>query len=92
MAPSSSTTRAFSVLPTVASTRMPRARATWIACVPIPPAPPWTRRVSPSRAAAAMNTLENTVAATSGSPAAATGSTPSGSGSTCSHGATARSA
>ena len=43
------------------------ALATWMACVPMPDAPPCTRNVSPSRRWASWPTFDQTVQATSGS-------------------------
>ena len=63
-------------LPAVATTRAPSACASWIANVPMPPAPPWTRKTSSGRSPAIMNTLDQTVQATSGRAAAVTRSTP----------------
>lgn len=48
--------------------------------VPIPLDPPCTSSVSPGRRWATMNTLDQTVAVTSGSAAAVTRSTPLGTG------------
>ena len=49
----------------------PRAAlASWIAKVPMPPAPPCTRKRSPGCSPATMNTFDQTVQATSGSAAA----------------------
>ncbi len=64
-------------------TRAPIWLASWIAIVPIPPAPPWTRNVSSGVSPPTMNTLDQTVVVTSGSAAAVTRSTPSGTGITC---------
>ena len=62
------------------NTRAPYAAASWIANVPMPPAPPCTSSVSSGRRPAIMKTLDHTVHATSGSAAAVTRSTPSGTG------------
>ena len=91
-APSERQNSSFSAVPPVVATRAPRAWASWIANVPMPPAPPWTRNVSSGRRPATMNTLDHTVAATSGSAAAVTRSTPSGTGMTCPAGTATRSA
>ena len=57
----------------------PRARGpSWIAIVPMPPAPPWTSRCSRGRSPATMKTFDQTVQATSGSAAAVTRSIPAG--------------
>ena len=64
-------------------TRWPSAGASWTAKLPIPPAPPWTRNDSPSASRAVIHTLDQTVAATSGSDAASTSDTPSGTGMSC---------
>ena len=44
----------FAAEPAVHSTRAPSRFATWIACVPMPEAPPCTRNVSPSRRCAEL--------------------------------------
>ena len=62
--------------------RRGRARAGWRRCRSRP-APPCTSSVSPGCRPATMNTLDQTVQATSGSAAAVTRSTPSGSGISC---------
>ena len=62
----------------------------WIAIVPMPPAPPCTRKVSPGCSPAIMKTLDHTVHATSGSAAAVTTSMPSGIGITCPAGTATR--
>ena len=56
----------------------------------MPPAPPCTSNVSPERRPATIITLDQTVAATSGSAAAVTRSTPSGFGITCPAGTATR--
>ena len=38
----------FSAEPAVAKTRAPKAWASWIAVVPMPEEPPWTRKRSPA--------------------------------------------
>ena len=68
--------------PAVARTRAPKARASWIAVVPIPLVPPWTSSVSPSRSPPRSNTLAHTVKNVSGTAAAWTTSRPSGSAGT----------
>ena len=73
-------TASFSAVPAVVTTRAPSACASWMAIVPMPPAPPWTRKTSSGRSPATMNTLDHTVQATSGSAAAVTRSTPAGTG------------
>ena len=70
----------FSAVPAVVNTRAPSWVASWIAKLPMPPAPPCTSSTSPGCSAATMNTIDHTVHATSGSAAAATRSTPSGTG------------
>ena len=89
-APSSRHRASFSGLPAVAITRAPSAFVSWIANVPMPPAPPWTRNVSPARRPATIITFDHTVAATSGRAAAVTRSTPSGRGITCPAGTATR--
>jgi hypothetical protein len=79
-APSDRQVASLSSEPAVAATVAPSACASWIAIVPIPPAPPCTRNVSPGWRPAIMNTLDHTVAATSGSADAVTRSTPAGTG------------
>jgi hypothetical protein len=37
----------FALVPAVAITLQPKAFATWIVAMPVPPAPAWTRTVSP---------------------------------------------
>ena len=54
-----------------------------MANVPMPPAPPCTRKCSSGCSPATMKTFDHTVQATSGSAAAVTRSTPSGTGITC---------
>ena len=44
----------FSAEPAVAKTRAPKARASWMAVVPMPLAPPWTRSDSPGGEPAAL--------------------------------------
>src|SRR3989304_2212117 len=45
---------AFSFELTVASTRQPSLFPSWMQAIPTPPAPPWTRTVSPGAASALM--------------------------------------
>ncbi len=82
----------FSSEPAVANTRAPNARAIWIAVVPMPLVPPWTRNDSPLRSRPRSKTFIHTVKNVSGIPAAATRSTPPGSGRHCTSGATQYSA
>ena len=56
---------------TVAVTRAPAARASWIAAVPTPPAPPCTSSRSPGRSSACTKTASCAVVKTSGRPPAA---------------------
>src|SRR3954468_14470779 len=89
-APSARHRSSFSGEPAVASTRAPTAWASWMAKLPMPPAPPWTRNVSPERSPATIITLDHTVPATSGSAAAVVSSTPSGIGISCPAGTATR--
>ena len=79
-APRSAHTASFPALPAVVKTVADSALASWIANVPMPPAPPCTSSVSPGWRPAIMNTLDQTVQATSGIDPAATRSRPSGIG------------
>ena len=65
---------------TVAVTRAPAARASWIAAVPTPPAPPCTSRCSPGRSPAWVKSASWAVVNTSGSPPAAGQSSAAGTG------------
>ena len=76
----------------VVKTREPFAAASWIAKVPIPPAPPCTRNASPGASRPIAKTFDQTVQNTSGSPAASANETPSGTPSTCPAGTTTCSA
>ena len=78
--------------PAVTATDAPRARATWIACVPIPLPPPCISSNCPECRFAPITRFDHTVHATSGSAAAACTSRPSGTGSTCDAGTTTCSA
>ena len=60
----------FSGVPAVVNTRAPSWAASWIANVPMPPAPPCTSSVSSGCSPATMNTFDQTVHATSGRAAA----------------------
>ena len=60
----------------VAMTLHPNAFPSWIAVVPMPPAPPWTSSVSPAFRPTPMNRLLQTVKKVSGSPAASRTETP----------------
>ena len=91
-APRLSHTAHFSGDPAVVKTRAPKARPSWIAVVPIPPEPPWTRRVSPDFSRPRSKTLAHTVKNVSGIAAAATSSRPFGTGRHCGAGATQYSA
>ena len=62
------------------STRAPKARPSWIAIDPMPPAPPWTRIHSPGWSLPIMNALDHTVQTTSGRLAACSSDTPAGTG------------
>ena len=69
--PSAATCSRSSSRRTVAVTRAPAARASWIAAVPTPPAPPCTSRRSPGRSPACVKSASWAVVKTSGSPPAA---------------------
>ena len=56
----------FSSVPAVVATVAPKALASWMAMVPMPPVAPWIRTVSPACSCAVMIRFEYTVAATSG--------------------------
>ena len=73
--------------PTVAKTVAPKACASWIAVVPIPDEPPWTRKLSPGCRRPRSNTLAQTVKKVSGMPPASIMPTPGGTGSTWGAGA-----
>jgi hypothetical protein len=47
--------------PAVAMTVAPKALASWIAVVPMPEVPPWTRKVSPAARRPRSKTLVQTV-------------------------------
>jgi hypothetical protein len=79
-APRSSQARHFSALPAVAKTRAPKARASWIAVVPMPEEPPCTRKDSPAWRPPRSKTLDQTVKKVSGRAAASAKSSPSGTG------------
>jgi hypothetical protein len=91
-APSPSQAAHFRADPAVVNTRAPKCEANWIAVVPIPDDPPWTRKVSPPRKAPRMNTLDQTVKNVSGRQAAARRSIPLGIGRQWAAGVTAYSA
>ncbi len=67
----------------MASTCAPIAVPYWMAKVPMPLPPPCTSSVCPASSRASCRTFDQTVQATSGSPAASTRSTPAGTGSSC---------
>jgi hypothetical protein len=72
----------FSSDPAVAKTRAPKWRASWIAVVPMPDDPPWTRNRSPACKPPRMKTLVQTVKKVSGRQRAASASPcPPGTGS-----------
>ena len=73
----------LAVEPAVAATVAPNARATWIAWVPMPLAPPWMRMTSLPRRCAVITRLDHTVQAASGRAAASGSVTPAGIGITC---------
>ena len=79
-APSSPHRSILAAEPAVAATVAPSARATWIAWLPIPLAPPCTRMISPGLSRAVSTRLDHTVQAASGRPAASAMLTPSGIG------------
>ncbi len=79
-APRSEHTASFSAEPAVTATRVPKARASWMACVPMPLAPPWISSNAPGCSRAVIIRLDHTVHATSGRAAASTSPTPSGTG------------
>ena len=85
-APSFSQARCFSALPTVQKTRAPKAWASWIAVVPMPLEPPWTRKVSPLARRPRSKTLVQTAKKVYGRAAAATAEKPDGMGSACGSG------
>ncbi len=70
----------LSSLPAVVRTRAPKALASWIAVVPMPLEPPWTRRLSPGLRPARSKTLLHTVKKVSGSAAASVRLRPLGAG------------
>ena len=70
-APRRSQKRALSALPAVAYTLAPQAAASWIAVVPMPLVPPWTRTVSPALHPPRSNRLVHTVKNVSPGTAAA---------------------
>src|SRR5436190_9804804 len=82
----------FSAEPALTNTRAPRARASWMAVVPMPLDPPWIRIDSPAARRPRSNTLVHTVKNVSGMAAAATRSRPRGTGRHCGAGATQYSA
>ena len=84
--------RAWPPCPAVVNTRAPARAASWMAIVPMPLEPPCTRKASPRRSPASMNTFDQTVQVTSGSAAAVASSTPAGRGSSCPAGTATRSA
>ena len=65
----------------MAKTRAPRAWASWIAVVPMPEEPPWTRKLSPAARRPRRKTFDQTVKKVSGSAAASVMAKPAGSGS-----------
>ena len=77
-APSAATCSRSSSLRTVAVTRAPAARASWIAAVPTPPAPPCTSSRSPGRSSACVKSASWAVVKTSGRPPAAGQSSAAG--------------
>ena len=79
-------------VPAVVNTRAPARAASWMAMVPMPLDPPCTRKQSPRRSPACMNTFDQTVLVTSGSAAAVASSTPAGRGSSWPAGTATRSA
>src|ERR1700739_3791541 len=79
-APSWRQNSSFSADPAVTATRAPSARATWIAWVPMPLAPPCISSSWPLLRWAVITRFDHTVQAPSGNPAASTRSTPSGIG------------
>ncbi len=89
VAPSFSQAWHLSRLPAVAKIApAPKARASWIAAVPIPLEPPWMSMASPGRSLPRSNTLCHTVKKVSGSAAASTMLKPLGTGRHCGAGAT----
>jgi hypothetical protein len=79
-APSRAQAAHFSAEPAVAKTARPIARASWIAVVPMPDDPPWTRNRSPARSPPRMKTLDQTVKKVSHRQAASRRSIPAGTG------------
>jgi hypothetical protein len=69
-APSSLHTSSLAGEPAVTATRLPSARAIWMACVPIPLAPPWINTTWPADRSAVITKLDHTVHVTSGRAAA----------------------
>jgi hypothetical protein len=82
----------FSSLPAVATTRAPNACASWIAVVPMPLVPPWTRIVSPFCSRPRWKTFVQTVKNVSGSAAPSRRPSPPGIGRHCGAGAVQSSA
>ena len=70
VAPKRSTPARSSSRRTVATTRAPAARPSWMAAVPTPPAPPCTSSRSPGRRPAWLKSASCAVVKTSGSPPA----------------------
>src|SRR3954466_2969963 len=72
LAPRRSQAAHLSGLPAVASTVTPNAEASWIAVVPMPEEPPWTRKLSPGWRRPRSKTLVQTVKKVSGMAPAST--------------------
>ena len=70
----------FFSLPAVAKTREPILFASWIAVVPIPEEPPWTKKRSPAFSLPRTITFDHTVKKVSGKQAACFNEKPSGIG------------
>ncbi len=65
---------------TVAVTRAPAIRASWVPAIPTPPAAPWTSTRSPTTSPAWVNSASCAVVNASGTPPAAIQSSSSGTG------------